>query len=229
MGKLRDLLKKQEISFDNHHPNTPIEWDDNLHFHKKMTVKGPKGKKVKVSGSFHVNNNMGVYVTYDSGNTHKKIQDDKEREGLESKLKKEIGDIIENNDEEARQFIKHVTDALDSISAGQNLEEVIKRKIMAFDNVMGALGISHKRKIELFDKNKDLLSIYIEAPSQKESIYGLNYLLEHYSQKYDYIEIPGLSVYYITHDNNKGLTMGELTPYAYLNYKTKGFDLKPGV
>lgn len=38
MGKPRDLLKEQEISFDNHQSVKEAEWNDDLHFHKKMTV-----------------------------------------------------------------------------------------------------------------------------------------------------------------------------------------------
>lgn len=50
MGKPKDLLKQQEISFDNHQPGKPAEWDDDLHFHKKMTVGGLRGSKVAGAG-----------------------------------------------------------------------------------------------------------------------------------------------------------------------------------
>lgn len=38
MAKPKSLLKGQELTPNNHHPNTPLEWDASLHLHKKITV-----------------------------------------------------------------------------------------------------------------------------------------------------------------------------------------------
>ena len=67
MGHPKDLLKQQEITFDNHHPGTTIKWDDDLHFHKKLKVPSLKGKPVNVSGVFHLAKNKDISVTRITG------------------------------------------------------------------------------------------------------------------------------------------------------------------
>lgn len=227
MGRPRDLLKKEEITFDNHHPATAAEWDDDLHFHKRMTVNNPKGKQTVVSGVFHVKKNRGVGVTYDKGKEHPKIKDKTEREYFERKIKKEISDVIENSNDEARVFIDRVVTAVDSLSTGEITAERVRRKNEAFDNVMDALGISPKIKVSLRNRNNDLLSLYVEASSSAYALYGLMYLTRTYSRYYHYLGEAGFVVYYIVENDNQ-INMGELTPYSFLKYKRQGFGITIG-
>ena len=224
MGKTKDLLKKQEISFDNHQSGKPAEWEDNLHFHKKMTVGGPKGSKVAVSGVIHVKKNRGIGVTYDKGKSHPKIKDKKERELYEKRIKEEINEAIERNEEEARPFLKRVMDEIDSLSKGNDLKEVTRRKCEAYDNIMDALGISAQKKITLRNKNQDLLSLYVEAPSEAQAFDGLHFLIDRYSRDYYYHSLPSCRLNFVTYSDGK-LTLGELTPYSFIRLKTSGYKL----
>lgn len=224
MGKPRDLLKWEEISFDNHQSEKEAEWKDDLHFHKKMTVNNPQGRKTAVSGIFHVTKDKGVGVTYDKGKEHPKIKKDKEREFFSNKIKKEINDVIEHNNEEARYFLERVMEKIASISQGQNPKEIARRKNQAFDSIMDALGITPQRKVVLKNKNNDLLAFYVENQGERDGIDALMYLTRFYSRHYFYTELPGVQVNYITSMQGK-LTMGELTPYAFLKYKRQGFKL----
>ena len=229
MARTKDLLKKQEINFDNHHEGVPAEWNDSLHFHKKMTVKSPEGVKTEISAILHVAKERGIKATYNRGKSHPKIKDAKEREFYENKIKKEINDAIVANEEEARPFLRTIMKEIESISKGETQSEIIKRKQEAYDNIMGALGISPKLKVSLKNKNNDLLSLYVQAPSSNEALDGLLYLSTMYGKSYQYIETPGSEVYYIAYVADR-FTMGELTPYAYLKYKYQGFNLnKSGI
>ena len=224
MAKPRDLLRKQEITFDNHQPGKEAEWNDNLHFHKKMTVDNPKGKTTGVSGIFHVTKDRGVDVTYDNGKEHPKIKKEKERDFFSNKIKKEISGVIEKSNEEARSFLNRIMDGIDSISKGQNQQEIIRRKKQAFDSIMGALGITPKRKVVLQNDNNDILSLYIDNQKGEDSIDALLYLSRCYNRFYQYVNIPDVTVYYITYLKGK-MIMGEMTPYAFLKFKTKKFKL----
>lgn len=227
MGKPKDLLKQQEISFDNHQPGKPAEWDDDLHFHKKMTVGGLRGSKVAVSGVIHVKKNRGIGVTYDNGKSHPKIKNKKEQELYEKRIKEEISEAIEKNEEEARPFLKRVMDEIDSLSKGQNSMEVTRRKSEAYDNIMDALGISAQKKITLRNKNQDLLSLYVEAPSEAHAFDGLHFLINRYSKSYYYYDLPFCSLTFITYNDGK-FTLGELTPYSFMKLKTSGYRLTNG-
>lgn len=224
MAKPRDLLRWEEISFDNHQSEKEAEWKDNLHFHKKMTVNNPKGKRTAVSGIFHVTKDKGVGVTYDRGKEHPKIKNEKEREFFSNKIKKEINDVLEHSNEEARYFLERIMEKITSISKGQSPKETVRRKNQAFDSIMGALGISPQRKVVLRNKNNDLLAFYVENQGERDGIDALMYLTHFYSRHYFYMELPEVQVYYITYVQGK-LTMGELTPYAFLKYKRQGFKL----
>ena len=86
------------------------------------------------------------------------------------------------------------------------------------------MGITPQRKVVLKNKNNDLLAFYVENQGERDSIDALMYLTRFYSRHYFYTELPGVQVYYITSMQGK-LTMGELTPYAFLKYKRQGFKL----
>ena len=60
-GKPKSLLKGQELTLDNHHPNTPLVWDEHLYIHKRVTLKN-QGKNVAVSGSLYVGKNREVVL-----------------------------------------------------------------------------------------------------------------------------------------------------------------------
>ena len=224
MARPRDLLKKQEISFDNHHEGIPEEWDDNLHLHKKMTVGGPKGVKADISCVIHVAKNRGIKATYHKGKSHPKIKNEAERRFYEEKIKKEISEAIEKNEDEARPFLRTVMSEIESISRGEERTEVKHRKQEAYDNIMDALGISPKLKVSLRNKNNDLMSFYVEAPSKEVALNGLLYLTTNYNRYYRYIETPDIEVYYIV-ANNDVITMGEFSPYALLKYKHQGYSI----
>lgn len=224
MGKPRELLDKQEISFDNHQSGKEAVWNDDLHFHKKIIVNNPKGKRTAVSGVFHVTKDRGVGVTYDKGKEHPKIKNDREREFFSNKIKKEIGDIIEKSNEDARHFLGRVLEGIGSISKGQTPKEIARRKKQAFDSIMGSLGVTAQRQVVLKNNNYDILSLYVENQNQYDGIDALLYLSRWYSRYYEYIEIPGVKVYYIIYTQAK-MTMGEMTPYSFLKYKHQGFKL----
>ena len=224
MARTKDLLKKQEISFDNHHECIPAEWDDNLHLHKKMTVRSPKGVSVDVSAVIHVAKNRGIKATYHKGKSHPKIKNEDERHHYEEKIKKEISDAIEKNEDEARPFLRRVMDEIESISRGEKPSKVKQRKQEAYDNIMDALGIKPSLKVTLRNKNNDLLSLYVEAPSKDLALNGLLNFTSMYSRNYQYIEIPGIDIYYIV-EKEDILSMGELTPYAFLKYKYQGYSI----
>lgn len=230
MSKPKDLLKKQELSLDNHHPNTPLEWDDELHFHKKITV-CCEGEKTSVSGSFHLKKDRGVGITFDMGKSHHKIKNEKVREQLKKSLKKEIQDAMKDS-QEARAFIKSVTSMVESLSSGQNGREIIKRKRQAYDNVMSALGIPVAKSVSLANSNEDLLSFYMDGPDSYFDIDNLLYAIRLY-QKHYHLHIDELNqinpIYYIIYENGK-LSLGELSPYAIVKYRHKGFRMsKKGV
>lgn len=224
MGKPRDLLKEQEISFDNHQSVKEAEWNDDLHFHKKMTVSDQKGKATEVSGVFHVNRNRGIDVTYDRGKEHPKIKNKKEREYFSNKIKKEISGVLEKSNDEAHSFLKRVMEKIDSISSGQSQKEKARRKNQAFDSIMDSLGITPQRKVVLRNKNNDILSLYVENNGDGEGIEALLFLIRWYNRYYLYRKLEDINVYYITFQQGK-LTMGELTPYSFLKYKRQGFGL----
>ena len=224
MAKPRDLLRREEISFDNHQSEKEAEWKDDLHFHKKMTVNNPKGKRTAVSGIFHVTNDRGVEVTYDKGKEHPKIKNEKERVFFSKKIKKEINNVLEHSNEETRYFLERIMEKITSISKGKNPKEIARRKNQAFDSIMGALNITPQRKVVLRNKNNDLLAFYVENQSQHDGIDALMYLTRFYNRHYFYMELPKVQVYYITYMQGK-LTVGEMTPYAFLKYKRQGFKL----
>lgn len=224
MSHPKDLLKKQEIDFDNHHPATELKWDDDLHFHKKITVKNSKGKSTDVSGIFHVKKNRGIDVTFDKGKNHPRIKDKKEQDFFKRKIKQEISGIIESNDEDTRVFIERVMSALDSLSKGLDLNEQKKRKSDAFDNVMDALGISNSRKTTLRNSNADLLSFYVDGEHRSQTFNCLLYLVDRYNRQLSYVEFEDCSVYYALYRNGK-LSLGEFTPYAIMKFKRFGFKV----
>lgn len=168
--------------------------------------------------------NRGVDVTYDKGKEHPKIKNDKEREFFSNKIKKEINGVLEHSNEEARYFLERIMEKITSISKGQNPKEAARRKNQAFDSIMDALGITAQRKVVLRNKNNDLLAFYVENQNQYDGIDALMYLTRFYSRHYFYIELPDIQVYYITYIQGK-MTMGELTPYAFIKYKRQGFKL----
>lgn len=224
MGHPKDLLKKQEITFDNHHPSTIINWDDDLHFHKKITVNDSKGKPTKVSGIFHVKKNRGIGVTYDDGKNHRKIKDKKDRDFFERKIKEEIRGIIDSNDEDARLFLERVMSAIDSFSSGVESGERKGRKDSAFDNIMDALGISNNRKISLKNSNDDLLSFYVEEIHHLQNSNPFFYLINRYNRHSSYVESDDFSVYYVLFRGGR-LSLGELTPFAIMKFKRYGFKV----
>lgn len=222
MGKPKDLLKKQEITFDKHHWDIPLEWDKDLHFHKKLIVSGKKGKKESVSGVFHVTE-KGIDVVYDCGNNeHKNIRDDDEREILKKHLKKEIREAM-SDDKEARAFIEHVGKQIESLSKGQDSKVISSRKKQAFDNIMSALGVSTVRSVSLSNKNGDLLSFYMD---RSDGYFDFGYLLNVvniYQRHYD-VFIDEYHIFYIVYVGGK-ITIGEFSPYALLKYRYKGFRI----
>lgn len=223
MGKPKDLLKKQEITFDKHHWDVPMEWDRDLHFHKKLIVSGMKGRKVSVSGVFHVAE-KGIDVVYDSGNnTHKKITNDKERDLLENHLKKEIRDAM-SDDKEARTFIEHVSKQIESLSKGQDSKTIASRKKQAFDNIMSALGVSTARSVSLANTNGDLLSFYMDSPDGYFDIGYLLYTLVIYQKYYHAYVDEYYPIFYIIYIDGQ-LSLGEFTPYTLLKYRYKGFKI----
>ena len=111
-----------------------------------------------------------------------------------------------------------------SISKGQNPKEVARRKNQAFDSIMGALGITPQRKVVLRNNNNDLLAFYVENQGERDGIDAFMYLTRFYNHNYFYIELPEVQIFYITYMHGK-MTMGELTPYAFLKYKRQGFKL----
>lgn len=224
MGHPKDLLKRQEITFDNHHPATPLKWDESLHFHKKMTVGSLKGKPVGVSGIFHVADDRGIDVTYDKGKSHPRIKDNKERDQFELKIKKEISGIIDSNPDDARVFIKRIMNAIDSISKGTSPEERKRRKKEAFDNVMDALGISIKQKHSLENRNGDLLSFYVDGGDDHNSLGIVCQCLDNYNRRYPCVESDDIMVYYIYYSKGK-ISLGELTPFTVYKYKWQGFKI----
>jgi hypothetical protein len=115
-------------------------------------------------------------------------------------------------------------DEIESISRGEKPSKVKQRKQEAYDNIMDALGIKPSLKVTLRNKNNDLLSLYVEAPSKDLALNGLLNFTSMYSRNYQYIEIPGIDIYYIV-EKEDILSMGELTPYAFLKYKYQGYSI----
>lgn len=222
MGKPKDLLKKQELTLDNHHPNTPLEWDDEVHFHKNMTVSFG-GEKTSISGSFHLTKDRGIGVTFDKGKSHHKIKSAKERKQLETVLKKEIVDAMKD-EQEAHAFIKSVIDLVKSFSSGQNEKEVKKRVKQAYDSVMSALGVSTARSVNLANTNGDLLSFYMDSPDGNFDIEYMLYTLMFYQRNYHAYVKDSYQIYYIVYMGGH-LSIGEFTPYALLKYRFKGFRI----
>lgn len=226
--KLKDLLVGQKLTFDNHHPNVEVKWDNNLHFHKSMTIED-HGEKAKVSGVFYVANQRQVDVQWDLGNNnHKNISNDKQATRLQNSLKKEICDALKNDDDQAHAFLDNIWNQLKSINAGVNSKELKSRFCEAYDNIMGALDISSERKIEIRnkDKNKGYFSLYVDSFDQINDYQNyVKQVVMHYNRWNNDIEIErNPPIYFICYIDNE-LSMGELTPGQISRFRHKGFRL----
>ena len=223
MGKPKSLLKGQELTLDNHHPNTPLVWDEHLHIHKRVTLKN-QGKKVAVSGSLYVGKNREVGVTYDKGgNAHGHISDEKEENILREKLRKEVRDAL-SDPEEASAFIKNLRGKIDELSRGQKDNVAKERMEEAFDNIMDAFGVNPRQKKILKNENDDLFLLYVDTPKPMDYIGYLGFVVKTYNRYYYLDDLFDPAVYYATFLNGK-LNVGELTPYATLKYRVKGFRI----
>lgn len=224
MAKPKSLLKGQELKPDNHHPNTPLEWDASLHLHKKVTV-GNKGKKVGVSGSLYVASGREIGVAYDKGgNNHGHIGNKKEADGLREKFKKEVRDAL-TDPEEATAFITNIKQQVDKLSQGQDNPLLAKdRMIEAFDNIMDAFGVSTTQKKTLRNNNGDLFLLYVDTHQMDDYIGYLGYVVKTYNRYYYLEELFEPDVYYATFIDGQ-LSVGEFSPYAALKYRLNGFHI----
>ena len=226
--KLKDLLVGQKLTFDNHHPNVEAKWDNNLHFHKSMTMED-QGKKVKVSGVVYVANQRQVDVQWDLGNNkHKKIKDDRQASRLQKSLKDEVSDALKNDDDQSHAFLDNIWNHLKSINAGVKPEDIKSRFCEAYDNIMDALGISKDRKIEIRnqDKNKGFFSLYVDGNNQIIDYQGyVKHAVVQYNRWHNDIELERTPPIYFICYFDKKLTMGELTPNQVSLFRHKGFRL----
>lgn len=225
--KLKDLLVGQKLTFDNHHPNVEAKWDNNLHFHKSMTIED-HGKKAKVSGIFYVANPRQVDVKWDLGNNnHRNVRNDKQATSLQNSLKKEISDALKNDDQ-AHAFLDNIWTHLKSINAGVNPKELKSRYCEAYDNIMNALGISNERKIEIRNqnKNKGYFSLYVDSIDQFNDYQShvKRVVMQYNSWNNDTVIERNPPIYFICYMDNE-LAMGELTPSQTSLFRHKGFRL----
>ena len=224
MAKPKSLLKGQELTPDNHHPNTPLEWDASLHLHKKVTV-GNKGKKVGVSGSLYVASNREIGVAYDKGgNNHGHIRNKKEENDLREKFKKEVREALTDS-EEATAFIKNIREHVDCLSQGKDNPLVARdRMVEAFDNIMDAFGVSTNQKKIIRNSNNELFLLYVDTPKLMDYVGYLAYVVTRYNRYYHLQELFEPGVYYVTFIDGQ-LSVGEFSPYAALKYRMKGFSI----
>ena len=153
---MKQLLKAQSLTFDNHIPNSPLEMNNNLHFHKKMSIPH-NGKSMKVSGSFYLNNNK-IDVHWEN---HKKLPNDKQKDNLKDQLVKEIKKAIKK--EGAYNFLSNIKNNLNSIFTNRSEQEKEKIWNTAFDNIMSSLGINIEQKEIIKNKNSDLFCLYLDG------------------------------------------------------------------
>ena len=224
MGKPKSLLKGQQLTPDNHHPNTPLEWDESLHFHKKVTV-GDKGKKVGVSGSLYVTSNKEIGVAYDKGgNNHGHICNKEEADGLREKFAKEVREAL-TDPEDATAFIKNIRDLVDNLSHGLNDSLIAKKRMIeAFDNIMNAFGVSTSQKKALRNDNNDLFLLYVDSPKPMDYIRYLSHVVIKYNRFYHLMNLFEPAIYYATFLDGQ-LMIGEFSPYAALKYRLRGFPI----
>lgn len=226
---MKQLLKAQSLTFDNHIPNSPLEMNNDLHFHKKMSIPH-NGISMKVSGSFYLNNNK-IDVHWEN---HKKLPNDKQKDSLKDKLVKEINKAIKTQG--AAYFLENIKKGLNSIFTNRSKQEKEKIWNTAFDNIMSSLGIDKEQKEIIRNENSDLFCLYLDGNDKnyKNKINEKIRICRSYREN----EFPRLdqyyedkfkdpSVYYITaNEHEKCIEMGELTPDDITKFRNKGFDLR---
>ena len=223
MAKPKALLKGQELTPDNHHPNTRLEWDESLHVHKRVTVSN-RGKKVNVSGSLYVARSGEIGVSYDDGqNTHRHIRNKKEEEELRKRFKKEIREALTDS-EEASAFIKTIREQVNNLSNGQDNHVIQERMVEAFDNIMDAFGVNIGQKKILRNSNNDLFLLYVDTKRPTDYIDYLRFVVTRYNRNYHLEELYMPGVYYVTYLDGQ-LKVGEFSPYAALKYRLQGFPI----
>lgn len=223
MAKPKSLLKGQELTPDNHHPNTPLEWDESLHVHKRVVVSN-RGKKVAVSGSIYVAKNRAIGVSYDEGqNNHRHINNNKEEEELRKRFTKEVCDAL-TNPEEATAFIENIREQVNKLSQEQGNQVAQGRMVEAFDNIMDAFGVSTNQKKIIRNNNNDLFFLYVDSPQPMDYIGYLGIVVKWYNRFYYFEELFEPGVYYATFIDGQ-LNVGEFSPYAALKYRLKGFPI----
>jgi hypothetical protein len=226
---MKQLLKAQSLTFDNHIPNSHLEMDKNLHFHKEMSIP-QDGKKMDVSGLFYLDKNE-IEVRWEN---HDKISNDKIKNSLKKKLVKEINKAIKTQG--AAYFLENIKKGLNSIFTSRSEQEKEKIWNTAFDNIMSSLGIDKEQKEIIRNENSDLFCLYLDG-NDKNHKNKINekikicrsYSKNEFSRLDQYYEdnFKDPSVYYITaNEHEKCIEMGELTPDDITKFRDKGFDLR---
>lgn len=225
--KLKDILVRQKLTFDNHHPNVEARWDNNLHFHKKMTI-DDHGEKAEVSGIVYVGAKKSVEVQWDHGNNnHAKIKDPQKAKRLRDKLFKEVSEALKNDDNQTHAFLDNIWKHLQSINAGIKEEEKVKRFKEAYDNIMDAIGISKDRKVDIRNKeeNKGLFSLYVDDQNINDAHTYIKETIIMYNRRFPEFALQREPHIFFICYHDSALTIGELTPGQQSQFRRKGYRL----
>lgn len=142
---------------------------------------------------------------------------------MREKLRREVREALSDS-EEASAFIKNLRGKIDELSRGQKENVARERMSEAFDNIMDAFGVSTTQKKVLRNNNGDFFMLYVDLSQPMDYIGYLRYVVKTYNRYYYLDELFEPAVYYTTFLNGK-LSVGELTPYATLKYRVKGFRI----
>ena len=170
MSLLRELLPGQHIRIDNHHRGQPMKWDwepgeqpDDIHLDKTMNRK-VNGKEVQIRVS--LNNDGSVKIP------HRKFQKNREWMDEYNRVKDEVREVLENDTELTKEFVKSVKEAIQSIGPHKDRRAVR----MALERIGEFFGLDAFPFHQMHDDSKGVCCLY-SLPQQRQfyAAFGYDY------------------------------------------------------
>lgn len=243
MSKVKNLFKGQKLSFDNHHSGTVMKWNDQLHFHKSMNIRG--GKR-SITGCFYTQGGRMDVAYETSPKNHTPIKNKKERNNYLSEIKTEIKKALQDP-EGAKKFYINIKKGLESIF-GNNIGEKPRDALssimkavgfnpddeieIALQKIMDAVGFDSKNSVTYNEGNDKTLLLYLDEVTENKTdvintqfnaICNFKHSSRFKSFYYYWKEIK-YHVYYIyVQKRTKSIRMGELDPRTCAYLQRNGF------
>lgn len=172
MSLLRELLPGQHIRIDNHYRGQPMRWDwkpgeqpDDIHLDKTMNRR-VNGKEVQIRVT--LNKDGGVKMP------HRKYRKDSEWMDEYNRVKDEVREVLENDTELTKEFVKSVKEAIQAIGPHKDRRAVR----MALERIGKFFGLDAFPNRQLHDDSKGVCCFYL-LPQQRQfyAAFGYDYAL----------------------------------------------------